>query len=177
MGLDEELKEVAERAHRKEEKRIGLTMAVVAAFLALTTMLGHRSHTEETILETRVADQWAFYQAKNIRSHLYAADAEIAALLGKPGTTVAAKFRQSAQTQKSDADKISETAKELETEVTAVSRSATLFDLGEICLEVAIVLCSVSLLAETPVYWKLSFLGSIAGVALLALGLIFQLRR
>ena len=47
----EELKESAEHAHLKGEKEIGLTMAVVAVLLAVTTLLSHRSHTEEVLLQ------------------------------------------------------------------------------------------------------------------------------
>ena len=62
-----ELAEMGEKAHGKTERTIGLTMAVIAAFLASVTLMGHRLHTEETVEQTKAADGWAFYQAKNIR--------------------------------------------------------------------------------------------------------------
>jgi hypothetical protein len=72
----EELKEGAEHAHNKGEKRIGLTMAIVAVLLAIATMLGHRAHTEEVKLQTKVNDGWGFYQAKHDRAHQYGRAAE-----------------------------------------------------------------------------------------------------
>jgi|SRR5437588_247176 len=72
----EEMKEVAEHAHNKGEKRIGLTMAITAVLLAIATMLGHRAHTEEVKLQTKVNDGWGFYQAKHGRAHDYGKDAE-----------------------------------------------------------------------------------------------------
>jgi len=30
---------------------------------------GHRAHTEETVLQNKTSDRWAYYQAKNIRMH------------------------------------------------------------------------------------------------------------
>jgi Domain of unknown function (DUF4337) len=84
MSLEEELKEGMEHAHHSGEKRIGLTMAVVAVLLAISTLLGHRAHTEEGLLQGKIVDQWNFYQAKHGRAHEYGAIAEIAALLPNP---------------------------------------------------------------------------------------------
>jgi uncharacterized protein DUF4337 len=46
--------------------------------------MGHRLHTEEVVLQTKAADGWAFYQAKNNRYHMYTTDAKLAALIGTP---------------------------------------------------------------------------------------------
>jgi hypothetical protein len=73
---EQELAEAAEKARRPEPKQVGITLAVAAVLLAITTMLGHRAHTEEVLLQTRTNDQWDYYQAKNNRSEMYAADAE-----------------------------------------------------------------------------------------------------
>ncbi|HEY6250332.1 MAG TPA: DUF4337 family protein, partial [Candidatus Angelobacter sp.] len=64
-----ELQEQTEHAHHSGEKGVGLTMAVVAVLLAVTTSLSHRAHTEEVKLQTKVNDQWSFYQAKHSRSY------------------------------------------------------------------------------------------------------------
>jgi hypothetical protein len=81
MSLEEELKEGAEHAHRSGEKGIGLTMAVVAVLLAVATLMGHRAHTEEGLMQGKIVDEWNFYQAKHSRAHEYGAIAEVAALL------------------------------------------------------------------------------------------------
>ena len=67
----EELKKTAEEARGKGEKAVGLTTAIVAVLLASATLLGHRAHTEEIKLQTKVNDGWAFYQAKHTRAHEY----------------------------------------------------------------------------------------------------------
>jgi Domain of unknown function (DUF4337) len=77
----EELKEGAEHAHHSGQKEIGLTMAVVAVLLAMATLLGHRAHTEEVLLQGKIVDDWSFYQAKHGRAHQYGEQAELAALL------------------------------------------------------------------------------------------------
>lgn len=172
MELRDELNEVAERAHKREERQIGLTTAIVAVFLALSTMLGHRSHTDEAVLQTRVADQWAFYQAKNIRSHLYAADAQLAALAGANGIKTAQAFQQESVRQRQDAEHVADQARDLEKEVQTTSRRAGMYNTSEIFLEVAIVLCSISLLAGSRSYWRVSFISTAIGVVLLIVGLL-----
>ncbi len=53
----DELKELSENAKEVGEKAVGLTMAIVAVLLAVATMLGHRSHTEEVLIQTKANDQ------------------------------------------------------------------------------------------------------------------------
>ncbi|HET7870916.1 MAG TPA: DUF4337 family protein [Terriglobales bacterium] len=77
----EELKEDAEHAHAGGQKKIGLTMAITAVMLAVATLLSHRAHTEEVLLQGKIVDDWNFYQAKHSRSHEYAMFAVEAALL------------------------------------------------------------------------------------------------
>jgi len=65
MSTDEltELKEQAE--HAKEDPTlapVSVTMAVLAVLVAVASLLGHRAHTEEVVLQAKASDQWAFYQ-------------------------------------------------------------------------------------------------------------------
>jgi hypothetical protein len=43
--------------------------------------MGHRTHTEEGLIQGKIVDEWNFYQAKHSRAHEYGAIAEVAALL------------------------------------------------------------------------------------------------
>src|SRR5271157_6358185 len=74
MSIEElhEMEEHAEHAARDPSLLpVTFTMAVMAVVLAATTLLGHRSHTEELLMQSKATDQWAYYQAKNIRVHNY----------------------------------------------------------------------------------------------------------
>src|SRR5579871_848955 len=84
MSIEEELKEGVEHAHSSGEKGVGLTMAVVAVLLAMATLLSHRAHTEEGLLQGKIVDEWNFYQAKHSRAYEFGEFAEIAALLPNP---------------------------------------------------------------------------------------------
>jgi uncharacterized protein DUF4337 len=168
----QELSEDVEKAKESGDRPIGLSMSIFAVLLAVATMLSHRAHTEEMLLETRATDQWNYYQAKNIRSHVYEADAQIAALLGDRGTQAAADFHAKSEKQKADSEKIQEKAEELGKEVTATEGRARFFDGSELCLEVAIVLSSISLLTRSRVYWKVSFFAAAAGIAVAIWGML-----
>ena len=65
-----ELQEHAEHgAHEASMRPVAFTMAVLAVLVAITTVLGHRTHTEAVLDQNRATDQWNEYQAKKIRQH------------------------------------------------------------------------------------------------------------
>jgi len=43
---------------------VSLTISILAVLVAGATLLGHRAHTEELLLQSRATDQWSYYQAK-----------------------------------------------------------------------------------------------------------------
>lgn len=166
----EELLELRERVEPGGNRRIGLTMAVFAAFLAMVTLMGHRLHTEEVVLQTKVADGWAYYQAKNTRSQMYSADARLAELQGAPGMVLARAWTEKAGREKEQADEIRKATEELDRDTRLTARRASLFDAGEVFFEIAIVLCSIALLTGTNRFWQVSFVGAVLGLVMAALG-------
>src|SRR3984957_8102282 len=68
----QELQENAEHgAHAPGLAPVTVTMAIFAVLVASVSLLGHRADTEELLLQTKATDQWAYYQAKDIRRHSY----------------------------------------------------------------------------------------------------------
>jgi len=181
----EELKETAEHAHEKGEKGIGLTMAIVAVLLAVATLLSHRAHTEEIVLQTKAVDQWNEYQGKDTRLRMYEKLSKIAALLPE-GKEVAAELSEDAKKEqegvpakngkpaKDGKDTVREKAVEMDNETESTARRASHYDMAELFLEVSIVLCSIALLADDKLYWKLSFVSTIIGVGVALWGLLMH---
>lgn len=168
-----EIEEKIEEARETADKRIGLTMAIVAVLLAVATMLGHRTHTEEVLIQTKAADQWAYYQSKNTRASMHADFAELVA--AQPGNEkLAEQFRTKGEEQKTSAEEVKTKAEELEKETAATSKRASKFDTAEIFLEIAIVLSSICLLTGLRVFWGVSFISSLAGVGFLLFGLLMK---
>src|SRR5713226_9473996 len=118
----QEVIELGEAAKDRQRRIVGLTTAVVAALLAVVTLMGHRLHTEEVVMQTKAADGWAYYQAKNSRSHMYAADAKLAALAGPQGNSVSAEWRQKADDERRQADEIQHANRQLDEETAATAR-------------------------------------------------------
>jgi len=167
----QELAEATEKASETGDRVIGLSMAIFAVMLAIATMLSHRSHTEEMLLQTRATDQWNYYQAKNIRSHVYEADAQLAALLGDKGVQAAADFHAKGEKQKAESEKIQHDAEDLGKEVEVTEGRARFYDGSELFLECAIVLCSISLLTRSRIYWKASFFAAAMGIGVATYGM------
>src|SRR5579862_1832248 len=69
MSSAEELQEHAEHAHEPFDKRVAATMAIIAAVLAVVSVLGHIATSEELLSQQKASDQWAYYQAKSIRRY------------------------------------------------------------------------------------------------------------
>src|SRR5579864_6008644 len=140
MSADElqELQENAEHAHHDPSLApVSLTMAVLVAVVSL---LGHRAHTEEVVLQAKSSDQWAYYQAKNIRQHEDELFSGMAAVVNGNDAEAAAKFRekysQEAERYKLEKEKIQEDARELEREVSTERKRADRYDLAEVFLEI-----------------------------------------
>lgn len=180
-----ELQEHTEHAHHSGEKAIGLTMAVWAGFLAIATLMSHSSHTEEMVLKGDANDQWAYYQAKNGRVHMYEADAKLAALLPN-GAELAKEFTEEANVEregvparngkaaKDGSDKIHDKAQDRDNETVLTGRRANYYDASELFLELSIVLCSISLLTTNRLFWKLSFISTVVGVAVIMWGYLLH---
>jgi hypothetical protein len=162
----EELLELREQAHDRLQRRVGVTMAVFAAFLALVTLMGHRLHTEEVVLQTRLADQWAYYQAKNTRAQLYSTDAALAGLQGPQGATLASTWTKRSQEERQQADDIRLHNEELDRETQHAAIRATRFDSAEVFIEAGIVLCSIALLTAIRGFWLVAFAPAVVGIGL-----------
>jgi hypothetical protein len=179
----EELKEGAEHAHNKGEKSIGLTMAITAVLLAVATLLGHRAHTEEVVLQGDRNTQWVNFDTKRMQRTLHEDSADLAALLPN-GDKLAEKFKEKAKLEregepakngapaKDGTEQVREKAEELDKEMKMMLKRADFFDASELFLEISIVLCSIALLAEMKLFWKFSFISTAIGIALMLWGLL-----
>lgn len=75
---------------------------------------------------------------------------------------------------KEGAVQILDRAKEGEKEVSLLERKVDRYDGAELFLEISIVLCSIALLAESKVYWKISFITTAIGIAAAIWGLVLR---
>ena len=167
--MSEELNELQEHAeHAKHDPTlvpVTVTMAILAVLVAVITLLGHRAHTEEVVLQAKSSDQWAFYQAKNIRRHTDELFVDLTSVEATTDAAALAKLREKysgeASRYKDEQKDIEEKAKEMEAEVATKQNEADRFDLAEVFLEVGLVITSITLLSGRRLFW---FLGIGLGV-------------
>ena len=179
MSADE-LQELREHAEKAKEDRslaaVSLTMAVLAVCVAVVSLLGHRAHTEEVVLQAKASDQWAYYQAKSIREHEDVLFTELATVVTSNDATAAAKvcqkFEQEAERYKHDKDEIKGEADKLEGEVILEQRRADRYDLAEVFLEIGLVVTSITLLSGRRIFWHLGIVLGVVGVVVAVMGAI-----
>jgi hypothetical protein len=173
-----ELPEVPEHGDNPFTLPVSVTISILAVLVAAATLLGHRAHTEELLLQSQATDQWAYYQAKNIRLHEVQAVADMLGALAPQDKekTAAVRERYSKEAERYSGEKedISDKAKELEKERDLVSHRADRFDGGEALLEVGLVICSITLLTKRRLFWFVGMFIGAAGVLLALTGLFLH---
>jgi hypothetical protein len=163
-----ELHEHAEHGHAPGMAPVSFTMALLAVLVAISTLLGHRSHTEEILLQNRTTDEWAYYQAKNLRrNNLEALRDVTGALTGKDAEKTEAlmqRFEKSIEKYADDQKEIEREARELEADLKKTARRADRFDLGEVFLEIGLVITSITLLTGKRLFWYMGIGFGVVGV-------------
>jgi hypothetical protein len=171
-----ELREHAEHgAHEASMRPVAFTMSVLAVLVAVTTVLGHRTHTEAVLYQNKATDQWNEYQAKKIRSYNTGLTADLLSVLtlaDKDKEEKIAKVYADHQAKwNDDLKEEQEKAEGLEKRVEEAEARATRFDLAEALLEIGLVVTSVTLLTKSRIYWFLG-LGFAAGGILSAISVL-----
>ena len=164
-----ELREHAEHGAQEATMRpVAFTMAVLAVLVAITTVLGHRTHTEAVLDQNRATDQWNEYQAKKIRSYNTSLSADLLSVLtlaDKDKEEKIAKLYADHQAKwNDDLKEEQEKAEALERKVEEAEARATRFDLAEALLEIGLVITSVTLLTRARIYWFLGLAFAAAGI-------------
>ena len=175
-------------AHDPFDKRVAMSMAIVASVLACVSMLSHRAHNETLQLHilanddiTEASNKWGYYQAKKNRAYMYSADAELLAVTAKDNSNPDAaslaqkqiadwksranKYEKDSKEIEDEARGLGEKAEEKEHHAELVHHRADRLDYGHLGLELALVLCSIAVLTKQRSFW-------FSGIAVGALGAV-----
>lgn len=157
---------------------ISLAISILAVLVAMVTVLGHRSHTEAVLAQSRANDQWAYYQSKRIREDNLSVVVDQMGLQPFMNTPAArdkiseyqAQLKKMAGELKEEQDK----ARELEGETAHSEMQASRYDLGEALLQISVVLSSITLFTRKRTWFFTGLgLGTI-GVIVAASGLLVK---
>ena len=155
--------------------QISLAISILAVLVAMVTVLGHRSHTEAVLLQGRSTDQWNEYQAKKIREDNLSVVVDTMQLSGTPTPAAQAKlaeYQAHIAKWKTELADEQEKAHAYEDDVKHTEHQAARYDLGEALLQIAVVLCSVTLFTRKRSYFIFGLSLGAAGLIVAATGLI-----
>jgi uncharacterized protein DUF4337 len=165
--------EIPEHHHHDPEDPlvlpVSLTISILAVLVAIVTLLGHRTHTEELSLETQAASRWSQYQAKSIRQRMTQVGSDMISIVApldkQKGEALAQKYEKEVEHYAADKEDVSKIAEGFEAERDRAMKRADRFDLGEVLMEIGLVICSITLLAKKKAFW-------FSGSAVAAIGVV-----
>ena len=199
-GTEHHLEEAEHAQHHAADpfnQRVAMTMAIIAAALAFITMLSHKAHNETLQHQihandnlTEASNRWGYFQAKKNRQYMYDANAKLLAILGtelkeekakKDAAELIKEWTGNVTDYKADVKKIEIEAKDLtdsakkfdEDAVHAHHLSARL-DLGELGVEMALVLCSLAVLTKRTPFWMAGIVIGLIGFVVAMSGYILH---
>jgi hypothetical protein len=162
------MSETVERAHETVEEHahhtdawtrtVAILVSVLAAALAITEIGGNAAQNAYLTQHVALSDQWAFYQAKNMRAVILASEADVlASLPNAEDPAVQARIKEARATAARMHDdpaagdgmkQLSASALELKTERDEAFHRYHQYEYGVGALEIGIVLASISLVTR-----------------------------
>jgi hypothetical protein len=153
MAEHEEVEEHVHHAKDPFDKLVAGTMAGVAALLALVSVFGQHYNTEKLLNQQKSSDQWAFYQAKNIRHYVAGATVDLLKQ-AKADPAAIEKYTKDGEKYDKDMESIKKEAEGLAEESKSDGERAESFHMGEVFLEIGIVMSSLAILTKRkPFFW------------------------
>jgi Domain of unknown function (DUF4337) len=167
MSVDEELQEHAEHAKQPFDKKVAVTMAIIAAMLAVDGVMAHLLTTEELLLQQKASDQWSYYQAKSNRRYTSEVASDIFKGLHSGATEASVeKYTKNIEKYKKESEEVSNEAKAFEAESHMKGDQAHRLDYGEVFLELGIVFASMAILTKRNLIWMASIGSALVGLAI-----------
>lgn len=174
-----ELQEHAEEAtHERSLQPVALTMTIMAVLVAVVTVLGHRTHTETVLDQDRATDKWGEYQAQKTRAYNTSLAADLMKVTPLADRSAAQKItdgyrdHQAKWAEETKEDR--EQAEALEAKVEKAEARAGRFDLGEVLLEIGLVITSITLLTRKRIYWFAGLAFAVAGIVAAVWGVLLR---
>ena len=167
--------EIPTEGDSKEDKKVGIKIAIIAVVMAIVSSYGKNAANDMIINEVKASNGYAWYQAKRIRSALneQAISQLELDLLGSPTdgqreamSKLKVKLEGKNADYKLENDAILKVADDTKAEAELAGKKNDAFDRAEIALQVAVVLCSLTLLTGSAVFARAGVGLALLGVAL-----------
>jgi len=190
--MDEvELPNIDELKERREDtftKKVALYTALIAVLLALCSLGGNNAMKEMLLAQQQASDQWAFYQSKVMREHLYGMEkSRLESQLMERKDTMKPEVlkqyqvllsRAAGQEVRYAAEKkeIEQEAKKLDLERDINRAKDPYFDYGEVMLQIAIVMSSIAIISLSRPILYFSLIATSLGAVLTLNGYLMIFR-
>ncbi len=151
---------------RSFTRRAAVTTALIAVALAVVGMGGSNASQDVQLAQQQVSDQWAFYQSKVMREHLYRIEKqhlEDDLLEKRESLSPEARSHKEALLEHMRQEEARYTAEKAEIETTARGherrrdlnqRKSPYFQFGAVLLQIAVVLAAMAILTHArPVFY------------------------
>jgi hypothetical protein len=180
--------ELEEEKGKSFTRRVALVTAIFAVFLAITSLGGNKAMKEMLLSQQEASNQWAYYQAKVIREHLYRTQSQmLEAQLLERGSVMKPDAREKIESlmkkandeaARFDAEKkgVEEEAQKLVRERDTYRSKDPYFEYAEVLLQIAIVMASIAILSGARPVFYFSLVAALAGSLLSANGFLMVVR-
>ena len=155
------------------DKRVALTIAILAICLSFVANTGDNAKTSAILKTSHASDQWSYFQAKSTKAILTAMHGDLLSRLSPDersgdARTQAINLGQEARRYDAEKAEIQKSAEKLVAEATRFSEVNDRCDQGSLLLQIAVVVCSVSILAHSHKFWWLGIVLGVAGIGVSA---------
>jgi len=156
-------------------RRVALATGIMAVVLAVAALGGSNAMKDMIISTQQASNQWAYFQAKYAREHLYDVELQKLELTKVAGPTalsaaalaqidaLKAKWTGLSKKYAKDRDKITKDAKKLEADAELARARDPYFDYAGVLLQIAIIMASIAMLAESRAVYRFSLIAAILG--------------
>jgi hypothetical protein len=143
---------------------VAVTIALIAIVLSFIQNAGDNGTAQSIIKTNEASNQWAYYQAKSIKGTVVTMQSELLSRLATSDQkTEIERLKSEAARYEKEKAEIKAKAEDLQKEAKKGADIDDRADLASLFLQVAIVICSVAILAHSHKFWW-------AGMALAAIG-------
>ncbi|MGA7564243.1 MAG: DUF4337 domain-containing protein [Desulfobaccales bacterium] len=180
----EELEEIKAKSFTR---RVALITGIFAVILAISHLGGDMATKEMLMAQQQASDQWAFYQAKNIRENIDRNQKTILTLnlLEKDALKPEVRQRYEEELRQvtadegryaAEKDEIEKEARHLEQERDLYRSKDPYFEYAEVLLAIAIVMSSIAILASSRMALSMALVSAGLGTLLAANGFLLIVR-
>jgi len=153
------------------DRKVALSMAIIAAAMAIVSVAGQILTADELLGQQKASDQWSYYQAKNIRRYESDIARDMLAAVSA-GPAAINKYGANLERYEKETEEIQAEARKLETESRVRGSQAFRTHVGEVFLEIGIVLASLAILTKRRQMWLTSILSAVVGAGIAATALL-----